>query len=565
MRYQELEFNYLNRIITNNLFNHYITDNLEDLAIRQITNLILKLNPTDTLNMINDYNYINSVRNTELQSINTYASNNYFRLLTELWNAAFKVGIKHSVVDSLSQLPTFAGINFKSLFSNVKKKSTSFTNFGGITNTDLAEFILSEAQKKAKEKAEIDRAKKVTAMLDIKQKKVYIDSTRKIYSNIRQAEITRKDFLGSEYMRTRLRVLSRDYANSNDRSIRVSISKYLKENNTSIQNLRDTQVDVNNLRKKIQEDLRKKGLFKTKGKPGQAFKIARTELNLAYNFGKLSGFTGSEEDLNRKVMWAADWEMQNKVPGYRVCDFCKNMNGKVYTVSKIIQLGVILDRGILNYKGTSSTKTSFKNPNIPMIPGHPECSCYWVVLPPDSDAKVEADASNLTEVLKTGMLALGTVSILVGAGFLASRSGLFKQFIKSSVSTVPESVEVLTSPTTLNTLQDLANTNAPRPAMHPLLENYLNSPAEVVEPFLLKKRASKFKDLMNPTYKEPEASIEEVTETITKVFKNNPLTELNELLPEIPTVLPDETAIKEIATKVDETIIEGIKTLSENI
>lgn len=503
------------------LFNNYITNKLEDIYLNQISDLISNLNTIEFSNVKNNFNYLSITRNKQLQSIHSYLSNNYFRILNIIWNITFKLGTKHTILDILYNLPSLNRISFKTILDNVQSKS-SFSGYIGTNN--IAEFILSEAEKKRREKISISRSSEIGSKLNNKQRRVFQDSLQEINNTVRKSEASKKDFIGSEYMKRRLRVLSNDYANSNDREIRKTISKYLKNELNSIQRLRDTKVDVNNLRKEIQADLRKKGLFKQKGTSGRAFTILRTELNLAYNFGKLSGFTGSEEDLDRKVMWNADWEMQKKIPNYVVCSYCKKMNGKVFTVSKLLQMGVILDRGILNYKGASNTKTSFKNPSIPMIPGHPGCSCFWVVLPKKTKLQAEEeDTSGLNKVLSTGLTTIAGVGLLVGAGFLVSRSGLFKQFIKSSVkspsklaNTLVDSSQILDSPAALNTVQELSEQGLPRPKLHPLIEEYLNSPMVESKPFLVKNDLSVYDELMKPSISKSSPIVDKVTKIVSE-------------------------------------------------
>jgi hypothetical protein len=98
------------------------------------------------------------------------------------------------------------------------------------------------------------------------------------------------------------------------------------------------------------------------------------------------------------------------------------------------------DVGIVNYKGTRRSKTDFKNPSIPVLPFHPNCSCRFIrSFDPQEDAVGKQEAA--VPVTSRGLLrqtqttnisdmilpkVIGT-TLLVGGAFMLARSNAWKK------------------------------------------------------------------------------------------------------------------------------------------
>lgn len=413
----------------------------------------------------------------------------YMRMIKELWNEALTLGQKHMVTDILFATGLF------------DKELTNVSNFSSLDNMTLVEML--DTNKIAKftsdrdnltpeEKLAIARARRTLTILrnnvmtlkaqgvfpesynmqlftakearySVEQKLSFLEVIQEIDNLQRKAEVSKKTFLTDEYLQRRYRVLTSDFADAYDNRIKKELGNYLDKNIEGLRQIINKNNDVNILAENIRNELRKSEEFRVwEGVETKTHRIIRTELALAYNFGKLSGFT-SPEDLDREVRWNADWEAEYLDTNYDICDPCSMMDGRVFKIRDLIAVGTKLDRGILNYKGYR--RTDFKNPLLPMIPFHVNCGCYWTVVSKE-DTGTAASTTYVTTKTTSDVLApipslvqapvdtsnegilnatIGT-GLLVGSVFLLSRSNVWKVFAKSLSETAEKVVdESLTS------------------------------------------------------------------------------------------------------------------------
>jgi hypothetical protein len=169
--------------------------------------------------------------------------------------------------------------------------------------------------------------------------------------------------------------------------------------------------------------------------------IIATEVSTAYNFGKLIGFSGMQ-DLEKKFIWNADWELQFTSQYYEVCEHCKSMDGREFTVRELLVIGTQLDVGAGGF-GKSGRRTDFKNPSLPMIPSHPHCNCYWTLeqddrrfesediyedIPIEEINNIDPQRQIIPSTKGNLAMQLAGAGLVVGGAFLLSRSNMWNTF-----------------------------------------------------------------------------------------------------------------------------------------
>lgn len=326
-------------------------------------------------------------------NISTIVRGRFLRTIRTMWEEVYSLGKKHAVTDLLMDT---------GLFNNQFKRNASFSSLEGISLTEwlndkeTAEFAeredLTPAQRRAISRAkrnltilrnnvnrlkaegvlynsfDLEKGTGKAARLTIEERIRFLQMVQEIDDLLRKAEASEKTFLSDEYLQRRYRVLTQDYADMYDTYIKEQMASYLDKNIEGIRQIINKEQDAQQLASRLATQIENANVELVKPDV-KAEMILRTELGLAYNFGKLLGFT-SPTDLNRKFRWNADWELEGKAD-YEVCKACERMDGRIFTVQDLLTVGTRLDRGILNYQG--QTRTDFKNPTMPMIPFHPNC------------------------------------------------------------------------------------------------------------------------------------------------------------------------------------------------
>jgi hypothetical protein len=386
--------------------------------------------------------------------------------LSGIWNKAFDLGLKHQVEDIL-----YSNKSIKKLWDKEFKSKKIDSVFS--SKTDLVAFF---GQKEEIERAEKEYAKladslekvaktgKYDNLLDDAdvlgrytplERAYFLDSLIEISNIKRRAEASKYSYVSDQYMRNRLRVLSQDFADKYDNNTKKAVEKFLLKDVRYVRSIQTNNLIARNAIDSVADDLEKQALEVVNQNGGKKLRklsyenkqplyarakaILRTETSIAYNMGKLIGYS-SEEDINKKFRWQADWELQDTKDGYVVCDACRYMHNEVFTAKTLLAAAMRADTGIINYKGTRRSKTDFKNPSIPVIPFHPNCSCRFVrVFEPEEDSvgkqqvAVPVNSRGLlrqTQSLNIADTILPKVigaTLLVGGAFMLSRSNTWKK------------------------------------------------------------------------------------------------------------------------------------------
>jgi hypothetical protein len=443
-------------------------------------------------------------------------TNRINRALTQLWENSFRLGIKHQILDLLYD----SGL-FEEEFKSLSRKHLAYSSLFGASisnyvlgDSDIASFAPGEDDKsisQAKRRDTVLRSNLaklkasgvfkdkqldpsyIPGRLNIEERITFFETAEDIANYRRKAEVLQKDFIGGNYISNRIRVLSSEYADKYDEGVKGHIYNYLTTNVEGTKQIKESFSNAELAAARIKRVLQEENVqeLSTDQLKSKSKTILRTELNIAYNFGKLAGYS-SREDLGRKFRVNADWELQGSVPGYEVCKFCSAVDGTIMTVRELLFLGIQADRGVLTYLGSNRTRTSFKNPSLLVIPFHPNCNCFYTVEPETKqeredrlnalqtvpikagDAYSQEELTNLFQELSfddtestisSGLLATAGVGLVVGAGYLLSRSNVYKEFLKTIVTTIPKEEDTLTKVGT--TLDDFLRQRQPQPKPSP--------------------------------------------------------------------------------------------------
>jgi hypothetical protein len=425
----------------------------------------------------------------ELFNFNSLA---FREAIGEVWDNAFETGIKHHIADLL-----FNDSSFRKLFEeNNQDKTANGIKFGYIGKTNIAEFI-SKREKAKQNKARADKARATRTInlinkydnlglferlrltrstyianrMNVQQRKSFLQTIKLIVNDAKKAEALKKNYLASNYIKQRKAVLGIEYARKYDKQVKKNIKNFLSKDITSVKAVRSSGSNTDKLISDVKAALVKKPGFREDPdyiKNLNAKKIVRTELVLAYNFGKLAAYN-SPQDLDRLLEWNADFELEYLMPGYKVCTACKKMNGKRFTVRHLLEIGSLTDAGILSYNGKN--KIRWKDPNFPVIPYHFNCCCKWInvkentnkhtsttsntttrserqpinklVIGSSNNIKTNKDLEKEIDSIKEGndqidsiekaidtAINLTGLGLIVTGGFLLARSNAFKSFIK---------------------------------------------------------------------------------------------------------------------------------------
>jgi len=525
MTHSNKQLNDLN-IITNISFtkldSKYKEKTFKNLLLDTATSFIVNT-PTEDLERIANSNPKHTIDNLSMEHkkpfMNLFGFNRniFTNVIGEVWNDAFETGIKHHIADLL-----YNNKSFKKVFNEkVSKTKPKNIKFGYIGITDIAEFISQRERDKrnkaSKDKARVtrnirllDEAKRlrlferlgldghefITGRMNMEQRKSFLESIKTIVNDSKKAEAMKANYLGSNYIKQRKAVLGIEYARRYDQYVKQDIKDYLSKDIGSVKSIKSSAKNINDITTSIRASLTSLTVDETlEERTIRARRIVRTELVLAYNFGKLAAFN-SPEDLDRIVEWNADFELEGLITGYEVCKACKFMNGKRYTVRHLLEIGSITDTGVLNYKGTEETKTVWKNPNFPVIAYHPNCNCRWVSIDngtkkvtksgvekgtttrassnkselrisrsnKDIDRNIEdiqkanEQSDSIEKAIDTAINVTG-LGLAVTGGFLLARSNAFKSFIKEIDKTGEEVINSVSKVKNLVKDEDISISN----------------------------------------------------------------------------------------------------------
>lgn len=404
------------------------------------------------------------------------------------------LGIKHTISDYLYQLPKVRKV--------LDTKQVSFSSWEGTLtdfvtkNSDTAEFNkkgrdgnsfddLTKKEKDAIQRADNELARIAFSLDELEERGLLKDTaTRnrrlarmsyeeryrfllilKDIDNFQQrAAASKSKFIKDTYLDRRQAVLAGDIGKVYNATLKKQIAAFIAEESRYLSSITGKEERVATLTEKIANKLKafnKKKYNQSKAEAdaqlpsyiARAETIVATETSVAYNFGKLIGFSGPE-DLEKEFTWNADWEIQFRDPSgnYQVCEYCRLMDGRKFTVRQLLTIGLQADRGAGGFKGTSRTKTSFKNPAMPMIPGHPNCSCYFSLsyddrkfdsellyedISPeyleyidslDIGARSTVQAPTGSRIRNDLLMQLLGTGLVVGGAFLLARNNAFQSF-----------------------------------------------------------------------------------------------------------------------------------------
>lgn len=383
-------------LLVENMISKLRTENIENYLYNQIAEDLIKevqkkeLSDAMYLTIVPASFMINLIDDVS-KNVRQLLSIRFRKQIETLWSEGFSTGKKHTVSDMLANIKPFSKAllhsesKFNSLLSNGSlvdfvSKDTNTAEFEDPTDKTRALRIarakrtltILKANKSILESSgqfdNINTSAKTSSRYTVNEKINYLTAILEIEDFINKSDRAEKDFLGDDYFTRRYKVLTDDYLTNYDTYIKDQLSSYLKNNIEGIRQIKATEGRSQTLINNISASLKNSDVTRVDPvKKSEA--IVRTELSIAYNFGKLSGFASSG-DSQRLFRWRADWELEGK-KDYEVCQYCSSMDGRIYTAEQLMRAGTQLDRGVLRYEG--KTRTSWKNPNLPSIPGHVNC------------------------------------------------------------------------------------------------------------------------------------------------------------------------------------------------
>lgn len=424
----------------------------------------------------------------ELSAGSSQAANIRFRRsLKESVSSLIDLGIKHTILDRLYDFKRVRDVldgkpgRFSSFNSNIAQfilngdkeeyGIANFNRFDELNKKDQDAIIradnelnrLSDSLDTLEERGELDKffstRRGRIARMSYEERYRFLYLTYDIDNFLQRANASKFSFISDTYIRNRHQVLADDYSGKYDDYIRERIAKFLREESRYISSIKNKEFSVDGLAKDIETQLRlkdkneqgigRKELNKRKKQyQNRAETIIATETSTAYNFGKLIGFS-SLEDINKKFKWNNDWELETRDPEgkYQVCDYCFSMGGKTFTVAELLVIGTQLDRGLGGF-GRSGRNTDFKNPSLPMIPGHPNCACYWTLedddmkltseqiyddVPIESVRELDPEGKFLPKAQNTLAQSLLGAGMIVGGAYLLSRTNYWNTFVNNTI------------------------------------------------------------------------------------------------------------------------------------
>jgi hypothetical protein len=262
----------------------------------------------------------------------------------------------------------------------------------------------------------------------------------------------KQNFISSNYLGKRRRVLQASYSAESNANIRKAVAIFLAANREYITNIKSQrnkyEYDLNLLKVRIRNIINKD----TQGLQG-AFKqqspdvIVKTELAIAYNFGKVAAF-GGKADRYKRFRWNVDREYAlisrykrlasgSKRTDPVPCEDCELQDGLEYYLFEIIE-NQRNSGDVINYK--AGNPTVWRNSARPILPLHPMCQCFWSLSEDideeDFDPKKQPPNRPPQGGLGTPIkIAIAATAFVAGLALLASNKSLGNATAKAIYST----------------------------------------------------------------------------------------------------------------------------------
>jgi hypothetical protein len=198
----------------------------------------------------------------------------------------------------------------------------------------------------------------------------------------------KQNFISSNYLGKRRRVLQASYSTESNKQIRKAVALFLADNREYITNIKSQrnkyEYDLNLLKVRIRNIINKdvQG-FQNAFKQQSPDAIIKTELSIAYNFGKIAAF-GGLSDRYKRFKWNVDREYAlisrykrlasgSKRADPVPCLDCETQDGLEYYLFEILE-NQRNNGDVLNYK--KGNPTVWRNHSKPSIPFHVQCQCW---------------------------------------------------------------------------------------------------------------------------------------------------------------------------------------------
>jgi hypothetical protein len=262
----------------------------------------------------------------------------------------------------------------------------------------------------------------------------------------------KQNFISSNYLGKRRRVLQASYSTESNKQIRKAIALFLADNREYITNIKSQrnkyEYDLNLLKIRIRNIINKdqqglQGAFKQQSPDV----IVKTELAIAYNFGKVAAF-GGKADRYKRFRWNVDREYAlisrykrlasgSKRTDPVPCEFCELQDGLEYYLFEIIENQRNVG-DVINYKAGNAT--IWRNYNRPTIVAHPSCACYYGLIEDVDEEDFDPNKQPPNRPPQGGLgtpikIALAATAFVAGLALLASNKSLGNATAKAIYST----------------------------------------------------------------------------------------------------------------------------------
>jgi hypothetical protein len=262
----------------------------------------------------------------------------------------------------------------------------------------------------------------------------------------------KQNFISSNYLGKRRRILQASYSTESNKQIRKAVALFLADNREYITNIKSQrnkyEYDLNLLKVRIRNIINKdqeglQGAFKQQSPD----LIVKTELSIAYNFGKVAAF-GGKADRYKRFRWNVDREYAlisrykrlsngSKRTDPVPCEDCEIQDGLEYYLFEIIE-NQRSAGDVINYKKGGATM--WRNHNKPSIVFHPNCQCYWSLIEDVDEEDFDPKKPPLNRPPQGGLgtpikIALAATAFVAGLALLASNKSLGNATAKAIYST----------------------------------------------------------------------------------------------------------------------------------
>lgn len=399
------------------------------------------------------------------------------KVLTTNFEAMIKVGIRHQMYDYLYE---YGDDGIRKYFDSVvigedvRELSAEFAANDDYVqrNKNKARYSLTEraVENLIRQRAEQDNifgVAKIQERLKVAEevsRNVYMlnkisDSTNSAKAAMMNFLYGRNDdkqnFVSSNYLGKRRRVLQSSYSVESNKKIRKAVALFLADNREYVTNLKSQrnryENDLNLLKIRVRNIINKdqqglEGAFKQQSPDV----IVKTELSIAYNFGKIAAF-GGKKDRYKRFRWNVDREYAlisrykriaegSKRTDLVPCEFCELQDGLEYYLFEITE-NMRGEGDVINYQKGGET-TLWRNDSKPSIPAHPTCNCYFTLIEDvdDDDDDFDPKKSPPNRPPRGGVgtplkIALAATAFVAGLALLASNTSLGNAMAKAIYST----------------------------------------------------------------------------------------------------------------------------------